>query len=66
MDNIYDTEQAAVYLRSYGFKIQARSLSQYRYFGKGPQFKRLGPAVYYTKKALDTYVQERLAGMRGA
>ncbi len=52
-----NTKQAASYLSSMGCPFKAGTLEIMRTHGRGPEYKRIGRRVFYTKVALDAFLE---------
>jgi hypothetical protein len=51
------TRQASKYLKIQGTPFTEKTLEVWRHQSRGPQFKRIGRRVFYTKKALDQFIE---------
>ncbi len=49
-----NTEEAARYLR-----LQPATLARWRYDGEGPDFRKFGSRVVYSKKELEAFAESR-------
>lgn len=51
------TREAAEYLESIGIPFKVGTLETWRSIGRGPEFKRIGRSVFYSKTALDSFAE---------
>ena len=63
MDEIFlSRKQASEYLRNRGLPVAVATLAKYVTVGGGPQYRKFGRMVRYTKDDLITWVARRLSG----
>jgi len=54
-------EASRYFLSAHGMRVAPETLSNWRYLGIGPEFRRCGRAVVYTRAALDAFAESRLS-----
>jgi hypothetical protein len=54
-------EASRYFLSAHGMRVAHETLSNWRYLGIGPEFRRSGRAVVYTRAALDAFAESRLS-----
>jgi hypothetical protein len=60
-DFYLNPERACEVLGSLGIRVSTSRLSVLRCLGGGPEFRKFGKRVFYTREALDSWVASKLS-----
>ena len=55
MQRNFNTQEAASYLEEIGTPFSPGTLEVWRFYGRGPRYKKIGRRIFYEQSALDDF-----------